>query len=195
MSKEPAETITLTARQVALVHDFIFGPQHRFDDRSVCIIGYMELFSRVQDKRPSLLKKLSGCLTTAEALFKSLADQAKSAQLAVQAKRFNPQYDGEFSAESFYRLRRPTNPVPLKAKELEDYFGQLADWAKAVTAFLHATSNRVEQSANDSDLSEVRDETKREFDALWDEQKSLIAEFNTMCGIERSELNQACQMS
>jgi hypothetical protein len=53
----------------------------------------------------------------------------------------------------------------------------------------------VEQSANDSDLSEVRDETKREFDALWEEQKSLIAEFNTMCGIERSELNQACQMS
>jgi hypothetical protein len=134
-------------------------------------------------------------LTTADALFKWLADHAETARLAVQGGTFNPQYHGEIPKGSFYGLRPPTSPVSLKLKQLEGYFQRFGDWAKAGTAFVNATSIRIEQCANDSNLNEMRDEIKRESDALWEKQKSLIAEFNTMCGIERRELEQPCQMS
>jgi hypothetical protein len=195
MSKEPAKTITLT-RQVALVHHLIFGPEHLSCDRFSLITGYTELMVySPHAKRPSLFIKLSGCLATANALFKWLADHAEAARLAVHAGTFNPQHDGEIPKGSFYGLRRLTTPVSLNAKELEGFFRRFGDWAKAGTAFVNASSIRIEQSANDSNLNEIRDQIKSESDALWEKQKSLIAEFNTMCGIERRELEQPFQMS
>jgi hypothetical protein len=196
MNTEPAEAITLTPRQVALVHHLIFGPEHLSCDRFSLITGYTELMIYCPHaERPSLFKKLSGCLATADALFKWLADQAETARLAVQAGTFNPQHDGEIPKGSFYGLRRPTSPVSLKLKQLEGYFQRFGDWARAGTAFVNATSIRMEQSANDSNLNEIRDEIQRESEALWEKQKSLIAEFNTMCGIERRELEQPCKVS
>ena len=196
MSKEPENTITLTPRQVAVVHEFIFGPAHLSCNQFSLIDGYIELRIRHEEpeKRLSLLKRLSGCAATAEDLFKRLADEAERAQLAVQDGRFCPQNDGELSGESFNGLRRPTTPVSLKAKQLEAYFRRFADWAKKVTALVNATLNRIEQSTSDSSLIEVHDEFKSGSAVLWEAQKLLVAKFNSMCGIERRERNQQFQM-
>jgi hypothetical protein len=196
MNKTPVVTITLTPRQVALVHDFIFGPAHLSCNRFTLVKSYIELMRyRPQIQRPLAFQKLSECLIREETLFKCLADAFEQAVLSVHTGKFSPHYEGEISGESFHGLRRPTAPVLLKEKELEGYFERLAGWAKTVTALLHATSITIEQSADAATLKDIRDKFQRDSSGLWEKQKSLIAEFNTMCGIERRELQQPCQMS
>ena len=144
---------------------------------------------RPQAERQLWLKKLSEFLVDAETLYKWLDDRSESAVRAVRAGKFNPQHDGEISLESFYGLRRPTTPVSLKVKELGAYFRRFSDWTKAVTSFLHTTSITMEQRANEPNLNQVRGKIEKDAAGLWRKQKLLIAEFNTMCGIERKECN------
>jgi hypothetical protein len=45
----------------------------------------------------------------------------------------------------------------------------------------------LEQSADEPNLNEVRGKLEKEAAGLWGKQKSMIADFNAMCGIERRE--------